>query len=41
MFTGNPPQDHSCIDTLIPKPASLLDVKEAMDKLLGTEEGRP
>jgi CheY-like chemotaxis protein len=34
MFTGNPPQDPSCIDRLIPKPASLLDVKEAMDKLL-------
>lgn len=38
MFTGNPPQDHSCIDTLIPKPASLLDVKEAMDKLLVRED---
>jgi CheY-like chemotaxis protein len=38
MFTGNPPQDASCIDTLIPKPASLLDVKEAMDKLLGKAE---
>lgn len=37
MFTGNPPSDESCIDTLIPKPASLLDVKEAMDKLLGNE----
>jgi CheY-like chemotaxis protein len=37
MFTGNPPQDKSCIDSLIPKPASLLDVKESMDKLL--EEG--
>src|SRR5580692_1039458 len=38
MFTGNPPQDDSCIDTLIPKPASLLDVKEAMDKLLVQED---
>lgn len=34
MFTGNPPHDKACIDSLIPKPASLLDVKEAMDKLL-------
>lgn len=34
MFTGNPPEDKSCIDSLIPKPASLLDVKEAVDRLL-------
>jgi len=40
MFTGNPPQNSSCIDTLIPKPASLLDVKEAMDKLLGKSDGQ-
>ena len=38
MFTGNPPTDHSCIDALIPKPASLLDVKEAMDRLLATRQ---
>lgn len=34
MFTGNPPQDRSCIDRVIAKPASLLDVKEAIDALI-------
>ena len=34
MYTGNPPKDRSCVDLLIPKPAHLLDVKEAVDKLL-------
>jgi len=38
MFTANPPQDRSCIDALIQKPASLLDVKNAMDKLLANEK---
>lgn len=35
MFTGNPPNDRSCIDKLVAKPASLLDVKEAIDSLTG------
>ena len=39
MFTANPPEDRSCIDALIQKPAGLLDVKEAMDKLLA--KGKP
>lgn len=34
MFTGNPPQDCSCINKVVQKPASLLDVKEAIDLLL-------
>ena len=34
MFTGNPPHDRSCIDRVIAKPASLLDVKEAIDSLI-------
>ena len=38
MFTANPPEDRSCIDALIQKPAGLLDVKDAMDKLLAKEK---
>ena len=38
MFTGNPPIDRSSIDTVIQKPASLLDVKEAIDSLLEKKE---
>jgi CheY-like chemotaxis protein len=38
MFTANPPQDRSCIDALVQKPAGLLDVKDAMDKLLAKEK---
>lgn len=34
MFTARPPQDLSCIDVLIQKPASLIELKEAIDKLL-------
>ena len=34
MYTGNPPPDCSGIDVVILKPTHLLDVKEAMDKLL-------
>ena len=37
MFTGNPPVDRSCIDKVIAKPASLLDVKEAIDALTGSK----
>ena len=38
MHTGNPPDDRSCIDALIQKPASLLDVKEAVDRLFAEKE---
>ncbi len=38
MFTANPPQNRSSIDALIQKPASLLDVKDAMDRLLANEK---
>lgn len=37
MYTGNPPQDRSCIDTVITKPAHLLEVKEAVDKWLAVK----
>lgn len=35
MYTGNPPQDRSCIDAVIPKPAHLYELKEALGRLLG------
>jgi len=33
MYTGNPPKVYSVVDLMIPKPAHLLDIKEAIDKL--------
>jgi CheY-like chemotaxis protein len=38
MYTGNPPPDCSGIDVVILKPTHLLDVKEAMDKLLAVRK---
>ena len=38
MYTGNPPKDQDCIDVVISKPANLLDVKEAIDKLLANKK---
>ena len=38
MFTGNPPEDCSSIDKVIQKPASLLDVKDAIDSLFKKKE---
>jgi two-component system, cell cycle sensor histidine kinase and response regulator CckA len=40
MYTGNPPPDCAGIDMVILKPTHLLDVKEAIDKLLAVEESR-
>jgi CheY-like chemotaxis protein len=34
MYTGNPPNDQSSIDVLIKKPAYLLAIKDAIDKVL-------
>jgi CheY-like chemotaxis protein len=41
MYTGNPPQDLSCVDLVIPKPAHLLVVKEALDSALRARRGPP
>jgi CheY-like chemotaxis protein len=35
MYTGMAPQDQSCIDIVIQRPAHLLTLKEAVEKLLG------
>jgi len=34
MYSGNPPQDRSCLDIVIQKPAHLLRLKDAIDELL-------
>ena len=36
MFSGALPNDQSCLDRVIGKPAHLLSLKEAVDQLLGT-----
>ena len=41
MYTGNPPQDRSCVDLVIPKPAHLLVVKEALESALRARKGPP
>jgi len=33
MFTGSPPEDRSCLDIVIQKPAHLLALKDALDSL--------
>jgi CheY-like chemotaxis protein len=35
MYTGMAPEDQSCVDLLIQRPAHLLALKEAVEKLLG------
>ena len=37
MYTGLPPDDRSCLDCVIQRPAHLLMVKDALDKLLGAD----
>jgi len=34
MFTGAPPEDQSCLDAVIQRPAPLPELKEAIDRLL-------
>ena len=40
MFTGSPPQDRSCLDVVIQKPAHLLVLKDALDAVLRNIAGR-
>lgn len=35
MHTGLVPEDRSCLDFVVQKPAHLLEIKEALDKFLG------
>src|SRR6266436_1789421 len=40
MYTGKAPEDLSCVDRLILKPAHLLELKEAIDVLLARRDRR-
>jgi CheY-like chemotaxis protein len=37
MYTGLAPEDRSCVDMVIQKPAYLLSLKDAVDKLLAAK----
>ena len=37
MYSGNPPDDRSCLDLVIQRPAHLLTLKDAADKLLAVK----
>ena len=39
MCTGRPPEDRSCLDLVIQKPAHMLALKEAVDRLLAQKPG--
>ena len=39
MYTGRPPEDKSCLDLVIQKPAHMLALKEAVDRLLAQKPG--
>ncbi len=34
MYTGQPPEDRSCLDLVIQRPAHLLELKHGLEKLL-------
>ena len=38
MYTGLPPKDQSCLDLVIQRPAHLLTLKEALDKLIASRK---
>src|ERR1035438_9318944 len=40
MYTGLPPKDQSCLDLVIQRPAHLLTLKEALDKLIAARSSR-
>jgi CheY-like chemotaxis protein len=39
MCTGRPPEDRSCLDLVIQKPAHMLALKEGVDRLLAQKLG--
>jgi CheY-like chemotaxis protein len=41
MYTGLVPENQSCLDLVIQRPAHLLIVKEAVDKMLGVQYQAP
>jgi CheY-like chemotaxis protein len=41
MYSGNPPDDRSCLDLVIQRPTHLLTLKDGADKLLAAKSPRP
>ena len=41
MYTGRPPEDKSCLDLVIQKPAHMLALKEGVDRLLAQKPSQP
>lgn len=41
MYSGNPPEDRSGLDLVVPRPAHLLAVKDAVDELLASKGCNP
>jgi CheY-like chemotaxis protein len=41
MYSGHPPDDRSCLDLVIQRPAHLLSIKEAVDQLLASKLRSP
>lgn len=39
MYTGHPPEDRSCVDVLIQKPAHLFLLKEALENVFSVVKG--
>lgn len=38
MFTGHPPEDHSCVNVVIARPCHLLELKRAVDDLAASRD---
>lgn len=38
MYTGRPPEDLSCVDLLIQRPAHMLTLKDALDQLMAHKQ---
>ena len=36
MFTGSPPENHSCLDLVLRRPAHLMFLKERVDRILSS-----
>ena len=40
MYSGNPPDDRSCVDQVIQRPTHLLTLRDAVEKLLAARAGQ-
>jgi DNA-binding response OmpR family regulator len=39
MYSGGPPEDRACLDSVVHRPAHLIELKEAVEELLAAEAG--